>query len=484
MQRLAQWHCCQARSCLRSQSYTRAVAVHSAGPPHVPAHVSELPSSRFQVTAKEVTANARLRLDTYLSTLLPDASRAKIQASIKSGLIIVNGKPQTKPSTVLRRGDEIYCALLPPEPSSAIPEDIPLDVVYEDRHVIIVNKAAGMVVHISPGHTSGTLVNALLFHCGLPAMDVPSGSLQGGGLLGSSRDDDDISDDGDDCFDDEDGDDEDDGVDAGAAVEQGDNISSTNSMQAPGTPASPANISSARSAYMSASSSSSSSSSDQQPSSAWPSASYASTAAPGVLRPGIVHRLDKGTTGLMVVAKDDLSHMRLCEQFKARTVSRIYHSVTLGCPASTSGRVETNIVRDPANRLRMTTAAYGSGRGRMAASNYRVLERFAGCGAALVEWKLDTGRTHQIRVHAKHIGHPLLGDDTYGPGNAASAKLIGGKRSDRQQMAKTALNKVARPSLHALTLGFDHPVTGERLQFCSQLPADFEQLLHELQSMD
>lgn len=107
----------------------------------------------------------------------------------------------------------------------------------------------------------------------------------------------------------------------------------------------------------------------------------------------------------MVVAKDDLSHMRLCEQFKARTVSRIYHSVTLGCPASTSGRVETNIVRDPANRLRMTTAAYGSGRGRMAASNYRVLERFAGCGAALVEWKLDTGRTHQIRCGSCSAGH-------------------------------------------------------------------------------
>ncbi|KAI8466220.1 MAG: RNA pseudouridine synthase [Monoraphidium minutum] len=373
-------------------------------------------------------AQPKARLDAYLSSQLPDVSRAKIAASIKAGLVRVNGCAAAKPSATVRPGDGVDGGLLPPEPCTAEPETIPLDIVYEDSHLIVVNKAPGMVVHLSPGHSRGTLVNALLGHCGLPAMTVASGSARagGGGLVAGGG-----------------GEGEDGDADGGGCC------------QPPVLGTAPAT---------------------------------AAAAAPGVLRPGIVHRLDKGTSGLMVVAKDDLAHARLCEQFKARTVSRIYRSLALGVPAPAAGRVATNIARDPGDRLRMAAIGYGAARGRPAASNYRLLRRVGGGAAALVEWKLETGRTHQIRralvaVHAKHLGHPLLGDDAYSPGNAAAARALAGRRTSLAPAVKAALDAFGRPALHALTLGFDHPLTGARLHFESQLPGDFSRLLEELEQL-
>eukprot|EP00798_Chlamydomonas_sp_ICE-L_P014680 gene14680-20717_t len=201
---------------------------------------------------------------------------------------------------------------------------------------------------------------------------------------------------------------------------------------------------------------------------------YDGNAVTGVLRPGIVHRLDKGTTGLMVVAKQEVAHRGLCEQFKSRTVERTYWSIAMGVPKETEGRVEANIGRDPAERKRQSASPYGGTRGRLAASSYRILEELAAGSAALVEWKLDTGRTHQIRVHAKYMGHPLLGDDTYGGSTAAAASIIGRGKALRQVTIKALVNELGRPALHAKTLGFTHPVTGERLRFDSEPPADLQ----------
>lgn len=201
------------------------------------------------------------------------------------------------------------------------------------------------------------------------------------------------------------------------------------------------------------------------------------------LRPGIVHRIDKGTTGLMVVAKDEKSHRHLCDQFKARTVSRSYWSLTLGQPSTSSGRVETNIDRDVGDRKRMAAYAYGSHRGRTAASKYRQLESLANGRAALVEWRLETGRTHQIRVHAKHLGIPLFGDDTYGGGSSRAVNAIAHNKPSQQAAARQMLGRLNRPALHALTIAFEHPVTGKRLTFDSALPEDFAAVLNDLRQL-
>ncbi|KAF6255708.1 pseudouridine synthase [Scenedesmus sp. NREL 46B-D3] len=353
------------------------------------------------VAAAAGSVQGKVRLDAYLASRLPGASRAKISASIRAGLVLVNAAAATKPAQAVRGGDRVDVSLLPPEPCTAIPEAIPLHVVYEDEHLIVVNKAAGMVVHLSPGHSTGTLVNALLAHCGLPPCTVACGN-----------------DDGDD--------DDDDGGGRSSNTE------------------------------VAASHGSSSSSSSR-----------------GIIRPGIVHRLDRGTSGLMVVAKTDFCHAALCSQFKERSVSRIYNAIVTGLPSPAAARVATNVSRDPGNRLRMMAVPYGSGRGRTAVSNYQTLQVLASSGAALVQWKLETGRTHQIRVHARHIGHPLLGDDLYGPGHAAAARTVVGKRSSLLPTARAAVEGFARPALHAKTLGFTHPVTQQRLAFDSEWPQDF-----------
>ncbi|CAL8467393.1 g6930 [Coccomyxa elongata] len=359
------------------------------------------------------------RLDAFLSGQMPDASRARLQAAIRDGFVRVNGGVPSKPGLALRPGDVVACRLPPPRSMEASPEDIPLDVVYEDEHLLVVNKAAGMVIHPAPGNYSGTLVNALLHRFGLPpvrleAEDHPTAghsveAAQGGG---------------------EDEEDEGDGPWALPEVATG-------------------------------------------------------VGHPGgrVIRPGIVHRLDKGTTGLLVAAKDELTLTGLAAQFKAHTVERMYHALVLGVPRHEEGTVETNIGRDIRDRKKMGTFPFMSSRGRHAISGYRVIEPLADGSAAWTAWRLRTGRTHQIRVHTRHLGHPLLADDSYGGSGGSAVAAIGRGKSARQVVAHKVLKLLARPALHAKTLGFVHPVTGAALKFDSELPEDFAAALSELRNL-
>jgi 23S rRNA pseudouridine1911/1915/1917 synthase len=290
----------------------------------------------FMVTA----ALAGQRLDRFLQAQLPGFSRAFLQKLIEDGHVIVNGRA-SKPSHKMRAGDRVEVEVPPPRPLQARPEAIPLDVIYEDDDLIVVNKPAGLVVHPAAGNYTGTLVNALLHHC--------RGKLAGIG---------------------------------------------------------------------------------------------------GVERPGIVHRLDKGTSGCIVVAKTDFAHQALVNQFKSRAVKKIYRAVCWGKFERLSGRVETTIGRSEHHRKKMSATAR---RGRPALTEYRVLNQHA--DAALVELTLHTGRTHQIRVHMAHIGHPIVGDTIYG-------------------RARKAEISVARPLLHAYKLGFTHPRTGKPMEFTAPMPED------------
>ncbi|KAF5837609.1 pseudouridine synthase [Dunaliella salina] len=509
-----------------------------------------------------------LRLDAFLATALASGqagSRSKAQSAIRSGGVTVNGKIASKASAILSAGDVVRAMLEPAPLLQALPEPIPLDVVYEDDHLMVINKPPGMAVHVSAGHHTGTLVNALLYHCGLPgvcahgdaqhppdvllppsasaAANVPppplpppppparqedgegrvfslqevghssspplpqqqqqwqqqqqqqqqlqqqqqqqqqqqlqhgtSYSLEGlRGLVeggrrtldtsahnssGSGRgrhaqngtvarfgaaeggcEDLEGGDDGDDLDDAEDAVDEDSVAEGGLRGSYGHNASNRDRI-------------------------------DSRDVTVNGNGNSRGVGTPGVLRPGIVHRLDIGTSGLLVVAKREAAQRHLAAQFKARTVNRIYTSITLGCPRETQGRVLTNIDRDSADRKRMAAYPYGGGRGRVAASNYWVLSEAGAGGAAVVEWKLDTGRTHQIRVHARHIGHPLLCDITYGGGGAAAMNALTRNRSSRQSLARQVMARLARPALHARTLAFDHPATGKRMAFETRLPQD------------
>jgi len=394
--------------------------------------------------------HAKVRLDAFLATKMPETSRARLQASIKEGMVEVNGRPQPKASYAVRSGDAIRCSVLPPPPLEACPEDIPLDIVFEDEHVIVVNKSADLVMHPSPGHYSGTLVNALLHHCGLSAVKLgpgatppqsleqqqqPQQSLEEFGTLDSRHTE---------CTPtDNDDDDDDDYYSNGMAI----SVSELPLLR--GTGGAPEG-----------------------------------GASTGVetIRPGIVHRLDKGTTGLVVVAKTDIAHASLCRQFKDRTVGRIYYSITLGLPQPGAGRVKTNIGRDFRDRKKMAAFAYASTRGRTSSSNYEVLETVAEGRAALVAWRLDTGRTHQIRVHAKHLGHPLVGDEIYNGSGGAALSVLGAGKSSRIASAQRLLKELARPALHAKTLSFEHPTSGERLRFDSEMPRDFLTALETLRA--
>jgi len=281
---------------------------------------------------------AGLRLDHFLAVKLPHLSRSRLQALIKEGHIRVEGSI-AKPGEKLRPGKRVIVH----EPEAAPltgtePEDIPLEILYEDDDLLVLNKAAGMVVHPAAGNPSGTLVNALLHHCT---------ALSGIG---------------------------------------------------------------------------------------------------GEQRPGIVHRLDKETSGCLVVAKNDLAHQGLSKQFAGRTILKVYLALTSGHFAKKTGVIEAEIARHPVHRKKM--AVVESGRGRASTTDYRILRELE--GASLVECTLHTGRTHQIRVHLKHLGHPLLGDELYG------------RRAG-----------YARQMLHAWKLGFTHPRTGEWMEFQSAIPQDF-----------
>ncbi|CAG7904721.1 unnamed protein product [Brassica rapa] len=338
-------------------------------------------------------SKGKIRLDSWISSRVDGVSRARVQSSIRQGLVSVNGHVIDKVSHNVKAGDEVHCTISKLQPLRAEPEDIPLDIVYEDQHVLVVNKPPHMVVvHPAPGNPNGTLVNGILHHCSLPCVAAYS-----------NQEDDDDSDDEEAFSDDE-----------------------------------------------------------------------------GMIRPGIVHRLDKGTSGLLVVAKDEHSHAHLAEQFKLHTIERVYISLTTGVPSPSQGRIDVPIGRDSNNRIRMAAipGSLSRGRARHAASRYKVVETLAGGGSALVEWRLETGRTHQIRAHAKYMGVPLLGDEVYGGTKSMALSLLQRRvsRSDQEEIIEL-VSRMDRPCLHAIVLGFEHPCTGEIIKFSCPPPPDLAEIV-------
>jgi 23S rRNA pseudouridine1911/1915/1917 synthase len=317
-------------------------------------------------------ALAGLRLDKALAALAPDLSRTRIQALAADGHVAVNGRGETTMARRLASGDIVSLVRPPAVDPAPKGERIPLVVVHEDDDLIVIDKPAGLVVHPAGGHETGTLVNALIAHCGA--------SLSGIG---------------------------------------------------------------------------------------------------GVRRPGIVHRLDKDTSGLMVAAKNDSAHRGLSEQFadhgRTGPLEREYAAFVWGKPLRHAGEIRTHIDRSAQNRERM--AVCGADHGRLAITHFEVVETFAGADgrdiASKVLCRLETGRTHQIRVHMAHIGHPLLGDPLYGAGFRTKAANL-------RESAQDALAALDRQALHAGVLGFAHPVSGEALRFESAPPADMRVLAKAL----
>ena len=305
--------------------------------------------SRYELVV--TAAEAGSRLDHYLAGRgLPRCSRSQLKRLIDTGCCAVNGVV-ARPARLLRAGDRVTLVVPPPVPDDALPEAIALSVLFEDDHLIVIDKPAGMVVHPAAGHGRGTLVNALLGHCG---------RLSGIG---------------------------------------------------------------------------------------------------GTLRPGIVHRLDKLTSGVLVASKSDEAHLGLAAQFAAHSVERAYLAVVAGRLPGPSGTFDTHHGRHPTDRKRFT----GRGReGRRAVTHFRVLAELR--GATLVEARLETGRTHQVRVHFAEAGHAVLGDPIYG-------------RSAADAEARRQARLIGRQALHAHVLGFAHPLTGERLRFTSAMPDDMQRLV-------
>lgn len=299
-----------------------------------------------------------VRLDLFLSNELQSETRASVQRLIDSGNILVDGK-LVRPSLKLKGGELVSVEIPEPVAAEPVAEDIKLDVLYEDSDLIVVNKAAGMVVHPGAGNSSGTLVNALLAHCK---------DLSGIG---------------------------------------------------------------------------------------------------GELRPGIVHRIDKGTSGVIVAAKNDRAHQSLAAQFSAHSIKRLYLALIYGSPQEDSGKIDNIIGRHPTDRLRRSGKAR---HGKHAVTRWRVRERYG--RISLVELRLETGRTHQIRVHMSEAGYPLLGDPLYPDGgrfnNLTDTKL------------RKLITVLGRQALHASVLGFIHPATGEYMEFKSEMPADMLDLISYL----
>ena len=452
-----------------------SAAAAAAGPPAPP----YAPPTALTTTPK------RLRLDSFLAARFPALSRARLAAAVRAGAVMINGAPAPRPGAALRVGDTLSLAPLPPlPPLTAEPEDLPLAIVYEDAHLIVVNKAAGVVVHPAPGALTGTLVAGLLFHVqkevaaagGPGELPTSPAVVMVGQAAGTEE------------GEDEEGEEEEeDGEDGEAEDGEGEEVPS---RRGPPSFARPV-------ALLDAAAS---------PPGTNPPSAVAS------LRPGIVHRLDKGTSGLLVVAKSGAAHEALADAFQARSVRRVYTSLAIGVPDPPGGTVRTNVGRDPADRTRMASFPYGGVKGRRAVSDYRVVEVLGGGAASRVEWRLRTGRTHQIRVHAKQIGHPLVGDGTYGGGGsgavaALAARSVGkagssGRRGGGPALAAARARAGAalraldgggeagepaaagkRPALHARSLGFTHPVTGEAVDFEVEAPADFQAAAEELRGL-
>jgi 23S rRNA pseudouridine1911/1915/1917 synthase len=300
--------------------------------------------------------HAGWRLDRALAAAVPTLSRERLKALIRSGAVDAGGKPVRDPSAKVRGEEALRVAVPEPAPAHNEAQAIPLNIVFEDEHLLVVDKPAGLVVHPAAGNFDGTLVNALLHHC--------AGKLSGIG---------------------------------------------------------------------------------------------------GVARPGIVHRIDKDTSGLLVVAKTDVAHEGLAKQFAAHSIDRRYLAIVSGVPKAAEGTVDAPLARSATNRKKI--AIVEGDRGKRAVTHWERLQVLK--GAALVECRLETGRTHQVRVHMASISHPLLGDPVYGRSGKTHGKLLNELQFQRQ-------------ALHAAELGFTHPVTKHRLSFTSPMPPDMQELLTEL----
>jgi len=303
-----------------------------------------------------------VRLDKFLAQQLPDVSRSQVQRLIEQGMVCCDDEIISDNSFKVRVGDSYVVEIPPVEDAEPAAENIPLEVVYEDEDLIVVNKPAGMTVHPAPGAPHGTLVNALLYHCR-------------------------------------------------------DNLSGIG----------------------------------------------------GVKRPGIVHRIDKDTSGLLVVAKNDLCHRGLAEQFAEHSIERTYHAVVYGLPVPLNGRIEGNIGRSRYDRKKMAVVETG---GKFAATNYKTLKT-CGRAAALIECHLETGRTHQIRVHMAHIGCHLVGDQVYEKNRKSCL-------AELESSLREFVIHFPRQALHAKSLGFIHPRQKKFMQFDSSYPHDFNELCEKL----
>jgi 23S rRNA pseudouridine1911/1915/1917 synthase len=300
----------------------------------------------------EVNNPADSRLDVWLTSQLPEFSRARLQRLISNGQIQIGAQICTHKQHRLKSGDHVSVSIPPPEPLDLIPESIPLDILYEDDQLLIINKPAGMVVHPSAGHSTGTLVHALLAHCPLSSIG-------------------------------------------------------------------------------------------------------------GVQRPGIVHRLDKDTTGAIVVAKTDFAHQHLQQQLQAKTARREYLGVVYGAPKTDGGTIDLPIGRHPVDRQKQAIVALDRG-GKSAVTHWQIQARFK--GFSLIEFRLETGRTHQIRVHTTQMGHPIVGDPVYGTGRASIGVNLPGQ------------------ALHARQLQLIHPLTGELVSVTAPLPERLLTLLQVLRN--
>jgi len=315
---------------------------------------------------------AGFRLDLFLAASLPDLSRSRLQGLIASGAVSRSGVKIGDGNTRVKPGEEYEVNVPPPRAANPLAQDIPLVVLYEDKDLIVIDKPAGLVVHPAAGNPDGTLVNALIAHCGA--------ELAGIG---------------------------------------------------------------------------------------------------GVARPGIVHRLDKDTSGALVAAKTERAMGSLAKQFAAHTILRAYHAVVWGSPRLGEGIIEGQIGRNPFDRKRMAVLRGDSG--KHARTRYRVVEQFgekARPFASLVECRLETGRTHQIRVHLTHLGHPLIGDASYGRARQAPRA-----KTEAQKRAFDAASEFPRQALHAFLLGFQHPTTHKQMRFESPWPDDLSTLIAALRQL-
>jgi 23S rRNA pseudouridine1911/1915/1917 synthase len=322
----------------------------------------------FQAAVVEMHAGQRL--DRFLAGALPGLSRSRLQALIAQGAVRRGGGTISDPNTRVKPGETYEVSIPEAVPARPQGQAIPLDVVYEDKDLIVIDKPAGLVVHPAAGNPDGTLVNALIAHCGQTLIGIG-----------------------------------------------------------------------------------------------------------GENRPGIVHRLDKDTSGLLVAAKNERTMTSLAKQFAAHAVERAYHAVVWGAPRLGEGMVESQIGRNPFDRKRMAVLAGG---GKAARTRYRVVERFgARPFASLVECRLETGRTHQIRVHLTHLGHPLIGDPAYGRARSAPRP-----KNEAEAAAFSAAAAFPRQALHAWLLGFHHPALNKTMRFEREWPADFANLVKALRGLN